>query len=67
MLHLTDNHRNRGFGLCFLYQLNVRGFGRNHERVHRIYHELKLNLRVKPRKRLVRQVPEPLTIPSHIN
>lgn len=67
LLRLTGHHRNWGFGLCFLYLRNVRGFGWNHKRVYRIYRELELNLRIKPRKRLVRQVPEPLTIPSHIN
>lgn len=32
LLRLTDNHRNWGFGLCFLYLRNVRGFGWNHMR-----------------------------------
>ena len=27
LLRLTDNHRNWGFGLCFLYLRNVKGFG----------------------------------------
>lgn len=53
LLRLTDNHRNWGFGLCFLYLRNVCDFGWNH---YRIYRELELNLRIKPRKRLVRQV-----------
>lgn len=67
LLRLTDNHRNRGFGLCFLYLRNVKGFGWNHKRVYRIYRELELNLRIKPRKRLVRQVPEPLAVPRAVN
>ncbi|WP_142051284.1 IS3 family transposase [Achromobacter sp. SLBN-14] len=67
LLRLTDNHRNWGFGLCFLYLRNVRGFGWNHKRVYRIYRELELNLRIKPRKRLVRQTPEPLTVPTNVN
>ena len=61
LLRLTDNHRNWGFGLCYLYLRNVKGFGWNHKRIYRIYRELELNLRIKPRKRLVRQAPEPLT------
>ena len=67
LLGLTDNHRNWGFGLCFLYLRNVKGFGWNHKRVYRIYKMLELNLRIKPRKRLVRQVPELLLVPNAIN
>ena len=67
LLRLTDNHRNWGFGLCFLYLRNVRGLRWNHKRVYRIYRELELNLRIKPRKRLVRQAPESLTVPSQVN
>jgi len=58
LIKLTDNHRNWGFGLCYLYLRNVKGFKWNHKRVYRIYKELELNLRIKPRKRLVREKPE---------
>lgn len=64
---LTENHRNWGFGLCFLYLRNVKGFGWNHKRVYRIYREEELNLRIKPRKRLKRPVPEALAEPEGIN
>jgi hypothetical protein len=37
------------------------------ERFHRIYRELELNLRIKPRKRIVREKPEPLAVPEAIN
>ncbi|SNT19051.1 hypothetical protein SAMN06265795_11681 [Noviherbaspirillum humi] len=37
LLRLTDNHHSWGFGLCFLYLRNVKGFGWNHKRVYRIY------------------------------
>jgi putative transposase len=67
LLRLTDNHRNWGFGLCFLYLRNVKGFGWNHKRVYRIYRQLELNLRIKPRKRLVREKPEPLAVPQQSN
>jgi putative transposase len=67
LVRLTHNQRNWGFGLCFLYLRNVKGFGWNHKRVYRIYRELELNLRIKPRKRLVRDKPEPLAVPSMIN
>ena len=46
---ITANQRNWGFGLCFLYLRNVKGFGWNHKRVYRIYRALELNLRIKPR------------------
>lgn len=48
LLRLTSNQRNWGFGLCFMYLRNVKGFGWNHKRVYRIYRELALNLRIKP-------------------
>jgi len=64
---LTKRHRNWGFMLCFLYLRNVKGFGWNHKRVYRIYKELELNLRIKPKKRLYREKPEPLSVPNTIN
>ena len=64
---LTQHQRNWGFGLCFLYLRNVKGFGWNHKRVYRIYRELELNLRIKPKKRLAREKPEPLAVPTAIN
>jgi len=67
LVRLTHNQRNWGFGLCFLHLRNVRGFGWNHKRVYRIYRELELNLRIKPKKRIVREKPEPLAVPQAIN
>jgi len=67
LIRLTYNQRNWGFGLCFLYLRNVKGYGWNHKRVYRIYRELELNLRIKPRKWIVREKPEPLTVPKTIN
>jgi len=67
LIRLTDNHRTWGFGLCFLYLRNVKGFGWNHKRVYRIYRQLELNLRIKPRKRLQRDKLEPLAVPTGIN
>lgn len=56
-----------GFGLCFDYLRNVKGFKWNHKRVYRIYCELALNLRIKPRRRIKRDKPEVLSVPSSIN
>jgi putative transposase len=67
LIRLTHNQRNWGFGLCYLYLRNVKGFGWNHKRVYRIYCELELNLRIKPKKRLIREKPEPLAVPEQIN
>ena len=64
---LTTAHRTWGFGLCFLYLRNVKGFTWNHKRVWRIYCELELNLRIRPRKRLVREKPKPLSVPNAPN
>ena len=46
LLHLTSTYRRWGFGLCFAYLRNVKGFEWNHKRVYRIYRELELNLRI---------------------
>ena len=54
LLRLTQAHKRWGFGLCFLHLRNVKGFGWNHKRVYRIYRELELNLRIKPRRRITR-------------
>ena len=67
LVRLTDNHRSWGFGLCYLYLRNVKGFQWNHKRVYRIYRELELNLRIRPRKRLIRAKPEALAVPNGIN
>ena len=67
LIRLTDNNRSWGFGLCYLYLRNVKNYRWNHKRVYRIYKELELNLRIKPRKRLIREVPEALNVPEEIN
>ena len=67
LLRLTSTHKRWGFGLCFLYLRNVRGFGWNHKRVYRIYRELELNLRIKPRRRLKRDRPDALGIATAVN
>ena len=67
LVRLTTAYRDWGFGLCFLHLRNVKHFKWNHKRVYRIYRELELNLRIKPRKRIVREVPEPLAVPEAIN
>lgn len=67
LLTLTGAYKDWGFGLCFLHLRNVKGFRWNHKRVYRIYRELELNMRIKPRKRLQRDKPEPLMVPERPN
>ena len=67
LLSITAAHKRWGFGLCFLYLRNVKGFGWNHKRVYRIYRELELNLRIKPRRRLKRDHPGELGVPNSPN
>ena len=67
LIALTKARKNWGFGLCYLYLRNIKGFKWNHKRVRRIYCELELNLRIKPRKRLKRERPEPLSVPERPN
>jgi putative transposase len=67
LVRLTFNQKNWGFGLCYLYLRNVKGFGWNHKRVYRIYRELQLKLRIDSKRRLVRDKPQPLTVPASRN
>lgn len=52
-----------GFGMCFSHFRNTLGHKWNHKRVYRIYCELALNLRIKPKRSLNRYTPEPLKEP----
>ncbi len=63
---LIERHHRWGFPKCFK-RLRKLGHRWNHKRVYRIYRELELNMRIKPRKRLNREVPEPLSVPESPN
>ncbi len=81
LVGLMTARKTRGFGLCFLHLRNVQGHPLNHKRVYhigwqaiakqsaerRIYCELELNLRIKPRKRLKRDKPDALAVPGAPN
>lgn len=67
LLRLTETYKRWGFGLCFYFLRNVKGFKWNHKRVYRIYRELELNLRIKPRRRIKRDKPEALSVPTSMN
>ncbi len=64
---LAERHRTWGFMLMFLHLRNVRGETWNHKRVYRVYCELGLNLRIKPRDRLERATPAALQAPGSPN
>ena len=67
LVGLTNVHKTSGFGLCFLLLWNGKGHVWHHKRVHRIYCELALNLRINPRRRLKREKPEELAVPDATN
>jgi len=67
LLRLTTTHKRWGFGLCFLYLRNVKGYGWNHKRVYRIYRQLELNLRIRPKRRIKRNKPDALSVPTSVN
>lgn len=67
LLRLTATHKRWGFGLCLLYLRNMKGFSWNHKRVCRIYRELELNLRIKPKRRIKRDTLDALSVPKAIN
>ena len=67
LIALTKACKNWGFRLCYLYLRNIKGFKWNHKRVRRIYCDLELNPRIKPRKRLKPERPDPLSVPDQPN
>ena len=67
LLRLTTTYKRWGFGLCYFYLRNTKGFKWNHKRIYRIYCELELNLRIKPKRRIKRDKPEALSVPDKIN
>lgn len=67
LIQLTEAESDWSFGLCFDYLRNEKGFTWNHKRVYRIYCELALNFRTRPRRRLNRHKPEPLKQPLRQN
>ena len=67
LIRLTTAQRNWGFDLCSAYLRNIKGFTWNHKRVYSLYRQLELNLRIKPKKRLICERPEPLGTVTIIN
>ena len=63
---LAESKPRWGFEKMFDWIRN-HGHPWNHKRVRRIYREMKLNLRIKPKKRLPKRNPDPLEAPSQPN
>jgi putative transposase len=66
LMRLADSHKRWGFGLMFRW-LRREGYPWNHKRVYKIYCELALNLRIKPKKRLPTRNPIALHQPVEPN
>ena len=67
LLRLTQTYKRWGFGLCFIYLRNIKGYGWNHKRVYRLYKNA--NLAVRRRKKVKRPPNErvPLQIARKVN
>ena len=66
LLQIAARKPRWGFRKMYQYLRN-HGQSWNHKRVHRVYREMGLNLRVKPRKRLPVRTPQPLEAPDAAN
>jgi putative transposase len=64
--HLAERKPRWGFGKMF-QRLRNQGYRWNHKRVRRVYRQQRLNLRVKPKKRLPSRQPTPLAQPESTN
>ena len=67
LIRLTDNQRNWGFGMCFLYLRNVKGFRWNHKRVYRLYRDAQLAIAKRKRRNGVAVSREVLELPRRKN
>ncbi|WP_119072106.1 DDE-type integrase/transposase/recombinase [Aggregatilinea lenta] len=63
---LVEHHRRWGFDKMMDW-LRGHGFEWNHKRVYRVYREMGLNRRIKPKKRLPTRHPQPLAQPTAAN
>ena len=64
---MAEEHPRWGFKKMYAYMKNQQEISWNHKRVYRVYCEMKLNLRVKPKKRLPKRYVTPLSQPEAAN
>jgi putative transposase len=60
---LAETHRRWGFDKMMAW-LRSHGYRWNHKRVRRVYREMGLHIRIKPKKRLPSRHPQPLVVPK---
>ena len=63
---IADRKPRWGFKKMYAYLTN-QGYSWNHKKVYRVYCEMSLNLRTKPKKRLPSREPKPLVVPEQAN
>lgn len=66
LLAIAEKHPRHGFQKSFDL-LRLAGHPWNHKRVYRIYCELQLNLKIKPKKRLAPRTKKTLVVPDALN
>ncbi len=66
MRQLAERHRSWGYGKMIDY-LKPQGYRWNHKRIYRVYCDLALNLRRKPKKRLTARSAQVLAQPAQAN
>jgi len=66
LLWIAEQKPSEGFKKMYDYLRN-QGYNWNHKRVHRVYRELALNIRIKPKKRLPTREARPLFQPEAAN
>lgn len=63
---LTERHPGIGFWQSY-YRLRNKGFAWNHKKIYRVYTSMKLNIRLRVKRRLPARIKEALVIPDHPN
>ncbi len=66
LARLAEEHKRWG---CkkMIQRMRLEGYKWNHKRIRRVYRQMKLNLRVKPKKRVPSRNPKPLAVPNRPN